>query len=127
MKIYWCSKHSPLDSQLAELRRLFGAGVIVQCCQDRFADAAEILARFRQSCAQEIVLVAPLTVVKSLTELGVQPLWAEMEECDSGVAELTTGRNGHGVYRKPKSFRFSRFRRVVSVDMNFAEVEPCPR
>lgn len=125
MKILWLSKHSPLPSQLAELRRLFGPSVVMHPDPRPFSDAHDIARRFRESGAQELVAVAPLSVIKALCELGIQPLWAEMERCDSAGAEVKTGRNGHGVSRGTFSYKFVRFRRVTGVDLKFEEVETC--
>jgi hypothetical protein len=123
MKVMWCSKHKPLDSQLAELRRLFGGDVVVHRDADRFSDAQEILSRFHKSGATELVVVAPLSVLREICKLGTRPLWAEMQEVpvDSPLSELRTGKNGHGVVRAERAYKFVRFRRLVGVELQFED------
>ena len=127
MKILWLSRHEPLDSQRRELARLYGPGV--QLIEDGrpFSDARDIFQRFQRSGAQEMVVVAPLSVIRELVKLGVQPLWAEMETLQAGDprAEVTANGSGSGAQRAPRAYRFSRFRRVVGLDIKFEEVQPC--
>ena len=114
MKVVWFSRHRPLPSQLRELRRLFGEDVEVIPDANPFASADDVVARFRQSGATEIVVVAPLSVLAKLTERGLRPLWAEMESVRPEEAEL----RGAGRY-----YRFRRFRRVRSVTVDYEDFD----
>jgi hypothetical protein len=80
VKVYWLSRHEPLPSQVAELRRLFGEDVVIEQDPKPFDSVDDILNRFRQSGADELLVVAPLSVIAQLVQRGVKPLWAEMEQ-----------------------------------------------
>ena len=112
MKIVWFSRHDPLPSQVAELRRLFGE---VEISQDPnpFASAEDIVARFRAIGGDEMVVVAPLSVFGRLCDLGIRPLWAEMERVPIEEAEVVAS---------GRSYRFVRFRRVKRLALEFEEV-----
>jgi hypothetical protein len=79
-KVYWLSRHAPLPSQIAELRRLFGEDVVIEQDPQPFESVDDILARFRRSGADELLVVAPLSVIAQLVQRGIKPLWAEMEQ-----------------------------------------------
>jgi len=115
MKVYWMSRHAPLPSQIAELRRLFGEEVVIEQDPKPFDSADDILNRFRASGADELVIVAPLSVIAQIVQRGVKPLWAEMEVCSPDEAEVeAAGRH----------YRFVRFRRIVGIEIKFEEVSP---
>lgn len=112
-KILWLSQHQPLPRQEAELSRLFGE---VELCQDisPFQNAEEIIQRVRQGGYDDVVAVAPLSVLARLCELGLKPLWAEMKQVRSrGEADLS--------YRS-RFYRFVKFRRIKAVKLEFTEV-----
>lgn len=77
--IMWYSRHSPTSKQQDRLKALFKADALtiihVKC---KFESAKEIASKFRNSGAQDLVLVAPLSVIRALVEHGVRPLWAQM-------------------------------------------------
>lgn len=112
MKILWVSRHRPLPVQLAWLRSHFG-GVEVEQDADPFSNAEEIQRRFMGGRYDEMVVVAPLWVIAKLCELGIKPLWAEMQEIQGGETHLE--------YRG-RRYRFIRFRRIKAVTMEFEEV-----
>lgn len=112
MKILWVSRHRPLPVQLAWLRRRFD-DVEVEQDVDPFSNAEEIQRRFVQGRYEDMVVVAPLWVIAKLCELGIKPLWAEMQEIQSGDVHLD--------YRG-RRYRFVRFRRIKAVTMEFEEV-----
>lgn len=117
MKILWVSRHQPLPRQLAELERLFGT---VQVTQDPkpFSSAEDIVRRFQQAGYDDIVVVAPLSVLARLIDLGIRPLWADMERVsDRFLAEVTMQRKSGRV----DLFCFSRFRRVTALRMEFED------
>ncbi len=111
-KVYWMSRHEPLPSQIAELRRLFGDVEIITD-PNPFDSADDIIRRYQQSGADEILVVAPLSVIAQLTQKGIKPLWAEMEVVDKDKAEVEAA----GRY-----YRFVRFRRIARVVMEFEDV-----
>ena len=106
MKILWLSRHQPLHSQIAELKRLFGSDTQVVRDAQPFRSAEEIKQRYQQGEYDDLVVVAPLSVMAKLVDLGVKPLWAEMDLVQAAEAEVTA--NGRG-------YRFNRFRRVKAL------------
>ena len=118
-KILWMSRHEPLPSQLAELARLFGADVSVEQDSRPFSSAEDIVARFRQGGYDDIVVVAPLSVLARLVDQGVRPLWSEMTLVSRDEAEVTMPRrDGRTHY-----YRFDRFRRVKTLRLEFEELQ----
>jgi len=61
-----------------------------------------------------MVAVAPLSVIARLCELGLRPLWAEMEQVWS--------RQESDVSAKGRFYRFVRFRRIMAVKLEFEEL-----
>lgn len=114
-KILWMSQHPPLQSQINALKEIFGVDVFVEQ-EDRPFDNAETISRRYQSGGfDDLVVVAPLSVFDHLCRQGLKPLWAEMIETrDRKVAEVWFGRRQSG-------FRFSRFRRVKRIAMEFED------
>jgi len=111
-KVVWFSRHDPLPSQVVELHRLFGEVEIVQD-PNPFNSAEDIMARFRAIGGDEMVVVAPLSVMGRLCDLGIRPLWAEMERVPEDQAEVIASGRG---------YRFVRFRRVKRLALEFEEV-----
>jgi len=111
-KILWVSRHDILPSQRAELNRLFGE-VEVRKDPRPFSSAEEIKERFQKGGYDEIVVVAPLSVIARLTELEIRPLWAEMEQCDPSEAEVEAA---------GRWYRFRGFKRIKGIRIEFEEV-----
>ena len=112
-KILWLSRHNPLPSQISELKRIFGEDTIVIQDPNPFSNAEEIVERFKSGGYDEMVVVAPLTVIKKLTELGIKPLWAEMKLCPKEEAETCVS----GRY-----YKFVKFKRIMDVKIVFKEL-----
>jgi hypothetical protein len=107
------SRHPCLPSQLKGLRGLFGQEVEVVKDGRPFDSAEEIAARYREGGYDDIVVVAPLSVIKQLLDLSIKPLWADMEEVPSPEAEVVA---------RGRGFRFARFRRIVGLSLEFEDV-----
>lgn len=77
-KIIWFSRHAPIQKQIDELERIYGE---VNIIQDRnpFSSADDVVKRFNSKNADEMVIVAPLSVIDAITKRGIKPLYAEME------------------------------------------------
>jgi len=112
-RILWVSRHKPLPSQREWLEKRFGRVEIYQD-PNPFDSAEDILARFKRGHYDEMVVVAPLSVIARLTELGVKPLWAEMRVVSS-PEEAEVEASG-------RLYRFERFRRIKAVRIEFEEV-----
>lgn len=113
MKIMWFSRHEPIPKQIAELERLFGDVEVVQD-PNPFSGADDVVRRFRESGADEMVIVAPLTVIDQITKQGIQPLYAEMRLVEEGPYDVDV--NG-------RKFVFERFTRIKRVIVEKEELE----
>lgn len=114
-KILWMSRHAPLASQLAELRRLFDDETVVEQDARPFDSAEQIAARYRNGGYDDLVVVAPLSVLGRLVDLGIKPMWAEMEQVTDPARAEVSARDRH--------YRFARFRRVKALRLEFEEFE----
>lgn len=117
MRILWMSRHAPLQSQLAELERLFGSVEVVQDPRP-FDSADDIVTRFRVGGYDDIVVVAPLSVIDQLVRRGIRPLWAEMEQ----IAKPAHPDPTREVEAAGRWYRFRRFRRVRAVTIEFEDL-----
>jgi len=113
MRIAWYSRHAPLPSQVAELERLAGGPVEVLNEGRMFGPAEDLALRYRQSGCDDLVVVAPLSVIAVLCQQGLHPLWAEMGRVSADRAEVTMPG------RPPRHFRFRGFRRIRELRMVF--------
>jgi hypothetical protein len=89
--------------------------VVVEQDSRPFDSAETIAQRYQQGGYNDIVVVAPLSVIAKLCELGIKPLWADSaEETDEKRIEYRGARG--------KGFRFVGFKRIAGVQMIFEEV-----
>lgn len=117
-KLLWVSRHTPLPKQFQWLRRKFGEISIDQYPNyGRFASAEEIVKYFRNGRFDEMVVVLPFSVIAKITEMGVQPLYAKMDELkgdfDPNLIDLEY--NG-------RFYHFDRFARVTALRLEFEEI-----
>lgn len=112
-KIVWFSRHEPIKKQIDELKRLFGEEVEVVQDPNPFSGADDVVRRFRESGADEMVIVAPLTVIDQITKRGIQPLYAEMRLVENEPDVDVNGRK----------FVFERFTRIKRVIVEKEELE----
>jgi len=113
-RILWMSRHIPGSSQIEGLRKMFGEDVVVVQEPRPFDDARQIVQRFRSGGFDDMVVVAPLSVIAVLCQEGIRPLWSEAaEENDPKKIEFR-GARGQG-------YRFVRFRRIVRVALEFED------
>lgn len=113
-RFLWVSQHPYLPSQLAELKRLYGEVEIVMDPRP-FSSAEDIVARYRSGNYDEMVAVAPLSVLGKLVELGIKPLWADMQLVPQSQAEVSA---------KGRGYRFVRFRRITALNLVFEDLTP---
>lgn len=122
MKIMWMSRHKPTKRQMAELKRLFGA-CVVEWDNRRFSGADDIVTRFKEGKADEMVLVGPLTLFRELVKRGIKPLYATMEQVKNGSPETEVQYRG-------RCYKFVDFKRVVALNLVLEPIEPieerCP-
>lgn len=120
MNIIWFSRHHPTRRQRLRLRELYGTDVRILKDRRPFDNAQEVVARFRRSLADEMVVVAPLSVVRQLLLLGVRPIWAEMRTCTKTHPEAEVHVGG----RKPRHYRFVKFSRINGITLEVEELQP---
>lgn len=114
-KILWMSRHRPHESQVKALQDIYGVDVIVEQEPRPFDDARDIAMRFRKSDYDEMVIVAPLSVIQVLCNEGIRMLWSEATEENDPTKIHFRGARGQG-------FRFVRFRRIKRVVVEFEEI-----
>lgn len=116
-KILWMSRHSPLDRQLDWLLAKFGE---IEVKQDPtpFSSAEDIATRFEEGGYDEMVVVAPLSVIARLIDLKIRPLWSEMEEVSLDQAEVRMNRRGG----RQQGYRFVTFKRISALRLEFEEL-----
>lgn len=113
-KILWMSRHTPHRKQIEALRQMYGSDTIVEQESRPFDDARQIAKRFREGGYDDMVIVAPLSVIAVLCNEGIKMLWSEaVEENDPSKVEFRGARN--------QGFRFVRFRNIKRVALEFED------
>ena len=112
-KILWLSQHKPLPSQKKKLENLFGEIMLLRDVNP-FTNAKDIVQRYQAGGYDDLVVVAPLSVIERLCKMGLHPLWAEMEQIQNdGSAEVIV---------RGRFYRFVCFKRIKAVKLEFMEV-----
>lgn len=109
-KIIWFSRHEPLESQITELKRLFGEETEIIQDPKPFSSAEEVVKRYKEMNGDDMVVVAPLSVLGRLCQLGIKPLWADMEVVGLEEAEVIAAGRG---------YKFKEFKRVKKLVLEF--------
>jgi hypothetical protein len=113
-KILWMSRHAPHARQVEALEAMFGPDVQVVQDPNSFDTADVIVQRFKRGGFDDLVVVAPLSVLDQLCQRGLKPLWSEsVEESEKSKMDYR-GARGQG-------YRFVRFRRVKRVAVEFED------
>jgi len=113
-RILWMSRHKPHPRQIETLREMYGANTVVEQEERPFDDARWIAKRYKEGGYNDMVIVAPLSVIQVLCNEGVKPLWSEAAEEDDPAKIEFRGARGQG-------FRFVRFRRIKRVALEFED------
>lgn len=114
-KILWISRHSMHGVQIGALRRMFGQDVEVVEDPQPFDSAEKIVGRVRQGGFDDVIVVAPLSVLARMVDLGLRPLWSESEVVPREKADWNV---------RNRYYRFVRFRRVRRLVLEFDELGP---
>jgi hypothetical protein len=115
-KICWLSQHQIHSAQVKVLRQMFGEDVQVIHDAQSFDSAETIVRRYKEGGYDDIIVVAPLSVIHRMTELGVRPLWAEAKEVkDRKLADWSI---------KGRHYRFLGFKRVKRLVLEFDDLGP---
>lgn len=115
-RIVWISRHDPLPSQLKELYRLFGPFELIRY-PNPFNSVAEIISWYRREGGDEMVIVAPLSVIAELCRRGIKPLFARMEEVLPSDPRRELTYNG-------RCYRFVGFERIKELRMVTEPLKP---
>lgn len=113
-KVLWVSRHQPHPRQIEALRNMYGDDVVVKEDPRPFDNATTIADRFRRGGFDDMVIVAPLSVIQVLCKEGIRMLWSESVE-ESNPRKI----DFYGARRK--GFRFVRFRRIRRVAIEFED------
>lgn len=125
MKILWLSRHAPLAVQVAELRHHFGADLRLSTDIRPFGDGSDIVRRFRAGGYDEMVVVAPLSVLDALCKQGIFPLRADMRTLPDEPSPVDPERH---VYASGRWYEHVQFARVVELTLRtvpIATLRPC--
>lgn len=117
MLIVWFSRHRPTKRQRLALQSVFGASFKLHHDRCAFDGASEVVARFQAMKADEMVIVAPLSVISAITKLGIHPLWARMEQCGPKHPQRE-------VTIKDRYYRFVQFERIIGLNLDTVPLTP---
>jgi hypothetical protein len=115
-RILWVSRHPMHGVQMGALRRMFGDDVRVIEDPRPFDNAETIVRRFRDGEFDDIIVVAPYSVLWRMIELGLQPLWSE--------AEVVKAKEAADWNVRDRYYRFLHFKRVKRFVIEFEELGP---
>lgn len=117
--IVWMSRHAPLNSQKIALEKLFPKHVLIMEKRP-FSSAEQIVKRYQDVGGDEMVVVAPWSVMRQLIRLGIKPIYAEMVPTSAADAEsvIVNGRS-----KKRRYYRFVGFHYCTDVSL---KLEPIP-
>ncbi len=101
-KVLWLSRHHPDEVKEQELQRVFGEVCVTVDDRPLSRDGTnDVLGRMQSGWFDEVVLVAPTSILDGLCRKGVFPLWPKMSD-DRGT--------------------FLGFDRICEIRKNFEEV-----
>jgi hypothetical protein len=112
--VLWVSRHVITPSQISALQQMFGMNVKIVADPRPFDDAKTVALRFKQGKYDDIVVVAPLSVIAVLCQEGIKPLYSEAAEENNSAKVEFRGARGQG-------FRFVRFRRIKELRLVFED------
>lgn len=115
-KILWVSRHQMQPVQLGALRRLFGVDVQVTHEPRPFDSAETIVRRAQEGHFDDIIVVAPYSVLNRMVELGLRPLWADAEEVSDPAKADWSVKNRH--------YRFLGYKRVKRLVLELEDLGP---
>ena len=119
--IVWMSRHRPLPVQLKELERLFPKHKLIMETRP-FSSADQIVKRFRKAGGDELIAVAPWSVIRELIKLGLRPIYAEMEKVNQVEDRETTITTDEG-----RHYRFIRFSWCIDVRLKLEPIKVANR
>jgi len=108
-RVLWFSRHSMMEFQRPILQKIFGEDMMLEQIigRDAYISAEKIVDTMRRKKFDEIIMVAPLSVMDKVIELGVRPIKADVVEVKD-LQEATFTYNG-------RHYKFLKFVRVVKL------------
>jgi len=122
-RILWVSKNTPLPSQISYLKGVFGEDCEITQDTNPFSSAYDIVRRFEKGSYDEIVLIAPISVCRILTDMGYRPLWSEMKRVKPSDSEVESRGSLDRIKGTSRHYQFIKFKRLEAVDLIFSELE----
>lgn len=114
-KILWLSGHEMNGIQMCALRRMFGADVELVEQVGWVGNADQIVETYQRGGFDDLIIVAPMSVIAKVVEAKIHPLWSEAVICSQGQHDWET--NG-------RYYRFARFRRIRRLAFEFEDLGP---
>lgn len=110
-KVLWFSRHRPMDFQIPILQKVFGEDMVLEqkVGSDVYISAEKILQYMKEKHFDEIVMVAPLSVMAKVIELGIKPIKADVVEVNDLSDSTFTYRGRH--------YKFLKFVRVTRLEL----------
>ena len=119
MRILWVSRHYPVPKQINELKRLFGEETVIVMDRKPFKNAEDIARRMYLKGCKEVVIVAPIHIMRDLTMENISPIRAEMECVLDDDADYDVLANG-------RRYNFKQFVRIKDVMIKIQKEEVVP-
>ena len=97
--------------QMTILKKIFGSDMFLEqkIGSDAYISAEKIVQYMRENKFDEIVMVAPLSVMSKVVELGVKPIKAEVIEVKNSREATFSFNNRH--------YKFIKFVRVLRIEL----------
>ena len=121
-RICWYSQHDPLIPQVEDLKRLYG-DFVLEKDPNPFQTVSEAVKRIRASGADEVVVVAPLSVLSVFCRQGIKPLRADMEEVTEVHEDESPYYGRELTHHRGRIYRHKRFVRVMELKLVTCPIE----
>jgi len=110
-KVLWYSRHTMMEFQRPILQKLFGDDMVLEqkVGNDAYMSAEKILQYMRENHFDEIIMVAPLSVMAKVIELGINPIKAEVIQVKDEKEKTFTYSGRH--------YKFIKFVRVMRLEL----------
>ena len=108
-KILWVSRHHAKSFQIEWLERHFAEKIEVVVCPIERSSAEAIKQYFDHSGCDDLIVVAPYSVLDHLCRLGLRPLWSVNPEVQPGEP--------YSFEFNRRYYRFDGFKRVVKLEL----------
>lgn len=118
-KVLWVSQHSMQGVQMGCLRRMYGKDVEVVEDTRPFDSAEVIIHRVRDGGYDDVIVVAPYSVLDRMCKLGLRPLWADAEQVFNRKQADWSVRDRH--------YRFLGFSRVKELKLVLEDLGPAAK